>query len=194
MSKSLKVIELGDPILRKRAKAVSSARLKSKSFQNFLDDLLKTCDVKKGVGIAAPQVGNSERVFILWSRPNKRYPTAPKLGPIAVINPKIISSSKNISKSWEGCLSIPGIRGLVPRAKSIDVSFTTREGEKIKVTMENFIARIFQHEYDHLNGIVFLDRTDPRDLVTEAEFKKIIQRSKSKTQKSKSKAKSKKKV
>ncbi len=180
MPKILKLTELGDGILRTKATVVSITKLKSKKFQNFLQDLIKTCDAKSGVGIAAPQVGVGERVFILWSRPNKRYKDVPKLGPIAIINPKIISKSKKIVKSYEGCLSIPGIRGLVPRHQSVDVSFTTREGEKIKITMENFIARIFQHEYDHLNGIVFLDRTDPRDLVTDREYKKILKKNQKK--------------
>lgn len=173
-SKFLKVIELGNPILRKKAKTVSGARLKSKAFQKFVDDLIKTCEVRDGMGIAANQVASSDRVFIVWSRPNKRYKNVPKLGPIAVINPKIIESSKKMTRDWEGCLSIPGIRGLVLRSDWVDVSFATREGEKVRVTFEGFVARIFQHEHDHLNGIVFLDRTNPRDLVTESEFKKIL--------------------
>jgi peptide deformylase len=180
MPKALKVTELGDPVLRKKAKAVSAAKIKTKAFQNFLDNLVRTCDVKSGVGIAAPQVGDSERVFILWSRSNKRYKNVPKFGPIAIINPKIISTSKKLEKEFEGCLSIPGIRGLVPRHKWIDVLFTTRDGEKIRATVEGFAARIFQHEYDHLNGIVFLDRTNPKDLVTEAEFKKLLKKNKKK--------------
>jgi peptide deformylase len=178
MAKVLKVTELGDPVLRKKAKAVSAAKIKTKAFQDFLDNLVRTCDVKSGVGIASPQVGNSERVFILWSRSNKRYKNVPKLGPIAIINPKIISASKKLEKEFEGCLSIPGIRGLVPRHKWIDVLFTTRDGEKIRATVEGFTARIFQHEYDHLNGIMFLDRTNPKDLVTEAEFKKLLRKKK----------------
>ena len=180
MPKVLKIRELGDKVLRAKAKSVSVTRLKSKVFQCLIDDLVKTCDAKDGVGIAAPQVGAGERVFILWSQSNKRYKSAgrrmPKLGPIAIINPKIISKSKKVEKSFEGCLSIPGIRGLVPRHRSIDVSFTTREGEKVKVRMEKFVARIFQHEYDHLEGIVFLDRTDPRDLLTNSEFKTLFRK------------------
>lgn len=180
MSKILKVRELGDNVLRAKAKLVSATRLKSKKFQSLINDLVKTCDAKEGVGIAAPQVGVSERVFILWSRSNKRYKDVPEFGPIAIINPKIISKSKGIVKGWEGCLSIPGIRGLVPRHKSIDVLFTTREGEKVRATMEGFVARIFQHEYDHLNGIVFLDRTNSRDLLTDKEFKKLFNKKKNK--------------
>lgn len=178
MPKTLKIRELGDPILCRKAKVVSVSRLKSRQFQSFIDNLVKTCAARDGMGIAAPQVGNSERVYILWSRPNKRYKDVPKFGPIAIINPKILKASKKIEKSWEGCLSIPGIRGLVPRAKSIDVSFMTREGEKLRVVFEDFVARIFQHELDHLNGTVFLDRADPKDLITESEFKKLLKKKK----------------
>lgn len=178
MAKVLKVIELGDPILRKKSKVVSAVKIKTKAFQNFINDLVRTCDAKSGVGIAAPQVSHEEQVFILWSRSNKRYKNVPKLGPIAIINPKIISASKKIVKDWEGCLSVPGIRGLVPRHEWIDVSFTIREGQKLKATFEGFAARIFQHEFDHLNGIVFFDRTDSKDLITEAEFKKLLKKKK----------------
>ncbi len=178
MPKTLKITELGDPILRRKAKVVSNAKLRSKTFQSLIDNMVRTCDVKDGVGIAAPQVSHGDQMFILWSRSGKRYKNVPKLGPIAIINPKILSRSKKIIKDWEGCLSIPGIRGLVPRPDRVDVSFTTREGERIKAKVTGFVARIFQHEYDHLNGIVFLDRTDPRDLLTESEFKKLLKKKK----------------
>lgn len=178
MGKKLKIVELGDEILRIKAKAVSITELKSKQFQDFIDSMIKTCELNSGVGIAAPQVNEGLRVFILWSRTTKKRKNIPELGPIAIINPKIISTSKKVVKAYEGCLSIPGIRGLVSRHKSIDVEFTTREGEKLSLTLEDFPARIFQHEFDHLNGIVFLDRTDPRDLVTEREYQKIIKKSK----------------
>ena len=99
MAKILKIRELGDPIIRKIAKKVSLKEIKSKNFQKFLADLIATCKAKDGVGIAAPQVGQrmwqSKRVFILWSRPSKRYKKAPKMKPLVVINPKIISYSKN---------------------------------------------------------------------------------------------------
>ena len=176
--KKLKIIELGDKVLRTKAKALSSAEIKSKNFQSFIDDLVNTCDKNSGVGIAAPQVNESKRIFILWSRTTKKKPRraseVPKLGPIAIINPKIIAQSKKIVKKYEGCLSIPGIRGLVPRHQTVDVEFTTREGEKVKMSLEEFPSRIFQHELDHLNGIVFLDRTNPKDLVTEKEYQRMM--------------------
>lgn len=177
MSKKLKIVELGDKILRTKAKAVSMRDLKTTKFQNFIDDLIKTCDLNSGVGIAAPQVNHGIRLFILWNRSTKKRNLragTPKLGPIAIINPKVISSSKKMVKDYEGCLSIPGIRGIVPRHEWVDVEFITREGERLRMTLEKFPARIFQHEFDHLNGIVFLDRVDTKTLVTEAEYKKIL--------------------
>jgi peptide deformylase len=191
MSKRLKIVELGDRILRKKAKVVSGREIKSKKFQDFIDNLIKACDTSEGVGIAAPQVNENARVFILWSRTTKKRRKAgqkiPNLGPIAIINPKIISQSKKIVKKYEGCLSIPGIRGLVPRCQNVDVEFTTRESEKIKMSLEEFPSRIFQHELDHLNGVVFLDRADSKSIVTEREYERIIKELKTKNRKSESK-------
>jgi peptide deformylase len=183
MSKKLKIVELGDKILRTKAKTVSMKELRSKKFQGLVDNMIRTCDLNEGVGIAAPQVNEGKRVFVLWSRNKEGKPSTKfsskniVLGPIAIINPKIILASKKIVKAWEGCLSIPGIRGLVPRHKSVDVEFTTIEGEKLAITLEDFPARIFQHELDHLNGIVFIDRADSKSIVTEKEYKKIIKES-----------------
>ena len=185
MAKKLKIVELGDKILRAKAKVVSMKDLKTKKFQDLIDNMIKTCDLNEGVGIAAPQVNEGLRVFIFWSRTTKKRKNTPELGPIAIINPKITATSKKMVKAWEGCLSIPGIRGLVPRYQNVDVEFTTREGEKIKMSLEEFPSRIFQHELDHLNGIVFLDRTNLKDIITEKEYKKIIKELKAKSRKSK---------
>ncbi|MCX7596089.1 MAG: peptide deformylase, partial [Fischerella sp.] len=128
-----------------------------------------------GVGIAAPQVAQSYRVMIVASRPNPRYPDAPEMEPTAMINPKIITHSTAVVKGWEGCLSIPGIRGLVPRYEAVEVEYTDRNGKLQKQLLNGFIARIFQHEHDHLDGIVFLDRLESnRDIVTEQEYQKLI--------------------
>jgi len=173
MGKILEITELGHPILRQRASEVEY--LKAQEIQNFIDDLIETGIDSNGVGIAAPQVNESLRIFIISSRPNVRYPNAPELGPVAIINPEIIFFSEEKEKDWEGCLSIPGIRGLVPRHKTIRVKYQTREGNEVENEFSDFIARIFQHELDHLNGIVFLDRIDSnKELVTEKEYQKLI--------------------
>ncbi|MBI2405352.1 peptide deformylase [Candidatus Gottesmanbacteria bacterium] len=134
-----------------------------------------------GVGIAAPQVYQPYRMFIVASHPNPRYPNAPEMKPIPVINPTIVSHSKNKIKDWEGCLSIPGIRGLIPRYQSIKVEFTNRNGKKEKREFSDFIARIFQHENDHLDGIVFLDRVENnKEIITDKEYQKLIAQTKKK--------------
>jgi peptide deformylase len=94
--------------------------------------------------------------------------------PLAVINPMIIEASEEQEKDWEGCLSIPGIRGLVPRHKRVTVSFTNRNGGREERTFDGFAARIFQHEHDHIEGKVFLDRTCSKELVTEKEYQRMI--------------------
>lgn len=177
MTNVLKIKELGDPTIRKVAKAVSTAEIRNKKFHKFVADLISTCKAKDGVGIAAPQVGESKRVFIVWSRPGKRYrKNVPKMEPLVIINPKIISKSKKMLKDWEGCLSIPGIRGLVARNVSVEIEFLTSDGRKISSKFSGFPARIFQHEFDHLNGVVFIDRANPKDIVTEKEYKKRIKK------------------
>lgn len=173
MGKILEIAELGHPVLRQRAVEVSD--IHGSDIQNFIEDLIETCVDSNGVGIAAPQVYRSDRVFIIYSRPNARYPNAPEMGPVALINPETTSFSDEKFKDWEGCLSIPGIRGLVPRHKSIGVRYLTSKGELIENEFSDFIARIFQHELDHLDGVVFLDRLDTsRDIITEKEYQKLI--------------------
>ncbi|NER32350.1 MAG: peptide deformylase, partial [Symploca sp. SIO1C4] len=123
------------------------------------------------LSIAAPQVSQSDRLFIVASRPNLRYPHAPTMAPTAMINPRIIAHSPETIKDWEGCLCVPGIRGLVPRYQAIEVEYTDRDGQRHQQQLTDFIARIFQHEYDHLDGLIFLDRLETtRDIITEQEY------------------------
>ncbi|MBV6624746.1 MAG: peptide deformylase [Rivularia sp. (in: Bacteria)] len=173
MPKKLSIIELGNPILRQKAESV--ANIQEQSIQKLIDDLLITVMDANGVGIAAPQVAQSYRVFIVASRPNLRYPNAPLMEPTAMINPRIIDCSDEMVKGWEGCLSIPGIRGLVPRYRSIKVEYTDRYGNLIHQELTEFVARIFQHEYDHFEGLVFLDRVESTlDIATEQEYQNLI--------------------
>ena len=173
MSVLLQISQLGHPVLRQKAKDVED--VKNPGLQQLIDDMIATCKDANGVGIAAPQVYQPLTLFIIASKPSSRYPNAPEMEPTAIINPTIISTSTKKEEGWEGCLSIPGIRGLVPRHRSITVSFTDRNGERQKKTYRDFVARVLQHEFDHINGIVFLDRTKPTDLATEKEYLKIIQ-------------------
>lgn len=168
----LKIAQLGSPVIRQKAKPVNN--VESRIIQKLIDQMIVTCNQVNGVGIAAPQVSRSLRIFIVASHPNKRYPHAPKMKPEAMINPRILQKSKELKKDWEGCLSIPGIRALVPRHKSLKVQYTQRNGRTKKAELSGFIARIFQHELDHLNGIVFMDRAKSKDIITEKEYQKII--------------------
>lgn len=173
MAEILDIIELGHPILRQQARSIDN--IKDDRFQTLIDNLMATVQKANGVGIAAPQVAESCQLMIVASRPNLRYPNAPTMEPMPIINPRILSHSDETVKGWEGCLSIPGIRGNVPRYQAIELEFTDRFGKLQKMEMTDFVARIFQHEQDHFNGIVFVDRVEStRDLITEKEYQKII--------------------
>jgi peptide deformylase len=169
----LPIIELGDPVLRQVAAPIVDVQ--SPDMQQLIDRLIFTVQQANGVGIAAPQVGRSQRLFIVASHPNPRYPTAPEMSPIAMINPRLIEYSTDMVKGWEGCLSVPGIRGLVPRYQTIAVEYIGQDGKQYQQELTDFVARIFQHELDHLDGIVFLDRVETtQDLMTEREFQQRV--------------------
>ena len=173
MSKKLEISYLGHSILRETTLEVKD--IKNQEFQDLIDNMIFTVKAVNGLGIAAPQIYENKSVFIIASKPSVRYPNAPEMEPIAIINPTILNHSDETVKDWEGCLSIPSIRGLVPRYASITVDFTDRTGKQITKTFNDFVARIFQHEFDHLNGIVFLDRLDSnKDIITEIEYQKIV--------------------
>lgn len=173
MVKVLEIAELGQVVLREKALDIENVR--DEAVQELIDNLIQTAVASNGVGIAAPQVFEPCRIFIIRSRPNPRYPNAPEMGPAAIINPEITSYSDEKEKDWEGCLSIPGIRGLVPRHKSVLTRYTTRYGDTEKREFTDFIARIFQHEYDHINGVVFLDRVESnREIITEKEYQRMV--------------------
>lgn len=173
-AKKLEICQVGNPVLRLVAEPISNPR--SPEIQRLIDQLINRLRQSKGVGIAAPQVGRSLRLLIIASHPNSRYPHAPKMAPLALINPTVISHSSTVVKDWEGCLSVPGLRGLVPRYETIEVSYSDRQGQPQTTIFSGFIARIFQHEYDHLEGKVFLDRVETNlDLVSEAEYGKLTQ-------------------
>ncbi len=164
------ILHLGHPTLRKTAPIVPDPQ--TPQIQTLIDDLLTTLRSANGVGIAAPQVDESLQVMVIASRPTPRYPNAPTMEPIALINPRILDKSADLEKGWEGCLSIPEYRGFVPRHRSITVEYTDRHGTLQQTVFTDFVARIFQHEYDHFLGLVFLDRLESEsDRVTAEQFK-----------------------
>jgi peptide deformylase len=173
MSEILEISHLGNPILRQQAQLIENVH--DEHIQKLIDDLIATAASSSGVGIAAPQTAQSYRLFIVASRPNPRYPSAPQMEPTAMINPKIIAHSSEIVKGWEGCLSIPGIRGLVPRYQAVEVEYTNRDGKLHRQELTDFVARIFQHEYDHLDGILFIDRVEnTQELMSEQEYQQQL--------------------
>jgi peptide deformylase len=169
---SLRLLDRDDQILSRKAEAILD--FADPEFQTFIDELIRCGDENMGVGIAAPQVGRSLRLFILAPKPSIRYPDAPTMAPMAVINPEILRAYGGIEKGWEGCLSVPGYRGFIPRHTLIDVAFTDRFGQRRTATYADFTARVFQHEYDHLEGILFPQRLEKGDpLVTVEEYGKL---------------------
>ncbi|MFZ2950273.1 MAG: peptide deformylase [Desulfuromonadaceae bacterium] len=163
------IAQLGQPILRGVAGKITDPG--APAVQALIDDMLVTVADASGVGLAAPQVFEPLSLFIVASRPNRRYPTAPEMEPAAMINPEILWMSDEKEKGWEGCLSIPGLRGLVPRNRRVGVRYLTRRGEVREVEYGDFLARVFQHEFDHLHGVVFVDRVESTlELMTEKEY------------------------
>ena len=167
------IAQLGAKVLRQTAEFVQDVH--AIEIRRIIEDLQTTLANTQGVGIAAPQISESKRIIIVASRPTARYPEAPQMAPTVMINPSFQTRSENKQKGWEGCLSIPGIRALVPRYNEIIVQYTNEQGEDIELMLDGFIARVFQHEVDHLDGRVYLDRVeDNRDIIAESEYLKLI--------------------
>lgn len=167
------IITLGHPVLRQTARPVDNVQ--SPKIQQLIDHLIRLTQERNGVGIAAPQVGQPIQLMIVASHPTPRYPNAPMMPPVALINPQIISYSDTLETDWEGCLSVPGWRGRVPRHRSVKVAYYDCQGDQQTIALTGFIARIFQHEYDHFQGILFIDRVEtPEAIVTEAVYQQIL--------------------
>lgn len=170
-----RIAQLGEDILRgptRPVKGVTEAEV-----QRVASDLLAIVGPAQGVGIAANQIRNDLRIFVMASHPNERYPYAPDMEPMPLINPVLLAHSEEQEKDWEGCLSVAAteLRGLVPRWKWVEVEYTTLDGQHKHERYEGFLARIFQHELDHLDGLVYLDRLESsRDLYTRTVFEQRL--------------------
>jgi peptide deformylase len=154
----LKVAHMGHPILRAKARTIERAELKHPALQKLIDDMIDTMHEYHGVGLAAPQVHEGLRIFVAAIAPENDEPLSPSDEPMVFINPVITPVGNDIVEDWEGCLSIPDIRGRVPRARSIRVSAIDRSGARIDLASHEFPARVIQHETDHLDGVLFFDR------------------------------------
>ena len=172
-AKLLQISQIGHPVLREKTKLVENVR--GRSIQNLINDMKYTCADANGVGLAAPQVYQPLKLFIASSRPLPPvYRNEPEIELKAFINPEIVSESDEKIPNWESCLSIPGIRGLVLRPKSIDVRYTNSEGQIEERTFEGLMARVFKHEKEHLDGVLYTDYTDPKTFMSEKEYQKMV--------------------
>jgi peptide deformylase len=154
----LKVAHLGHPILRRVAEPVPPAAIGTREVQQLIDDMLDTMEDEDGAGLAAPQVHVSQRIVIYGVRQNPRYPDADDVPLTVLINPVITPVGGAQEEGWEGCLSVPDLRGMVPRFTHVAVEALGRDGQPLRFTADDFHARVVQHECDHLDGKVYLDR------------------------------------
>ena len=156
----LKVARMGHPVLRARARAIDVGEIKSSRIQQLIDDMFETMSEYQGVGLAAPQVHASVRLFVAGfpKRDDEDDDDREEIPLIALINPEITVAGPETVEDWEGCLSIPDIRGKVPRARQIVLRAFDRKGKRFEMPASNFTARVIQHETDHLDGVLFFDR------------------------------------
>jgi peptide deformylase len=161
----LKIARMGHPVLRAKARPVHPSEIRTPRIQQLIDDMFETMKEYQGVGLAAPQIHQSLRVFVagLPPRPGRddeedEEEDDREVPEMALINPEIEVVSREAVEDWEGCLSIPDIRGRVPRARQIIVRAFDRQGKKIEMPAAGFTARVIQHETDHLDGVLFFDR------------------------------------
>jgi peptide deformylase len=150
----LKVARMGHPVLRERARPLEKSDLRSPLVQTLIDDMIETMHEYTGVGLAAPQVHAGLRVFVALLEEDPDSKTTATV----VINPEIVPNSAARQEGWEGCLSIPDIRGMVPRFTDITVKALDRNGRPFDLRLTRFAARVAQHETDHLDGTLFFDR------------------------------------
>ena len=160
MSVVLVLAQRGEGILTLKAATVANSEFNSDWLTALASAMQATMLARNGVGIAAPQVYVSKRVIIVASRANLRYPDAPDMPAVVMVNPEILEKSDNTILGEEGCLSVPDERGMVARAEMVKVRYFTLEGEQIETVFHGFPARIVQHEIDHLDGVLFVERLD----------------------------------
>lgn len=160
----LKIARLGHPVLRKPAKPVPVGEIRAAETQRLIDDLIETMREYDGAGLAANQVHTLEQICVIEVVENPRYPDAPHIPLTVVINPVVTPLGDEMEAGWEGCLSVPDLRGMVERYTTVRLQCYDRQGQHVDLIAKEFFARVIQHETDHLNGIVYLDRM--RDLST----------------------------
>jgi peptide deformylase len=174
LSMILDIAHVGHPILRRKADVVSKDELLSDETQAFIDDLIETMRHANGAGLAAPQVHVSRRICAIEVKDNPRYPYKPNFPLTVLVNPILTPKTTETFDNYEGCLSVPNLRGLCPRFTEIEVDALDRHGNPWRRTIKGLTAGTFQHECDHLDGKLFLDSVrDPATLTTWAEFERF---------------------
>jgi peptide deformylase len=171
----LKVARMGHPVLRAKARPLEAAEIRSGEVQQLIDDMFETMAEYQGVGLAAPQIHESVRLFVAGiparaaaddEEDEDEEDDRDEMPLIALINPEITPVGREVSEDWEGCLSIPDIRGRVPRARQIVAKGYDRTGKRVEIKASGFSARVIQHETDHLNGVLFFDRMKSFETLT----------------------------
>jgi peptide deformylase len=160
----LKVARMGHPVLRAKARRLEKAEIRSAAMQKLIDDMIDTMHEYHGVGLAAPQIHEGLRLFVAALDAGEDDDS--DVEAVAIINPEITVVGTDVVDDWEGCLSIPDIRGRVPRAREIKVRAMDRKGDRIELHAHDFHARVIQHETDHLDGVLFVDRMKSYESLT----------------------------
>ncbi len=150
------VLRMGHPVLRERSRPVEA--FGTPELLELVADMKETMAAKHGAGLAAPQIGVGQRVVIFGVNRNPRYPDAEEVPFTVLVNPKIVILTREVEEGWEGCLSVPGMRGVVPRYTHLRYSGFDEHGQPIEREAEGFHARVVQHECDHLDGILYPQR------------------------------------
>jgi peptide deformylase len=166
------IVEIGDPVLRERAREIDAEELASPAIQTLIDDMIETMRAAGGAGLAANQVGETVRVAVAEVDRNPRYPYKPPIPLTVFVNPLLEPVDDDVELINEGCLSIPGIRGELSRSTRVRIRYMDRDANELEELKLGLTAGTFQHEVDHLDGILFVDRADPRTLMTWEQFER----------------------
>ena len=171
-----KILRMGHPTLRQKAREVTIEELNTPEFSELISDMIDTLHDSGGIGLAAPQIDVSIRMAIIEIQGgDSRYGVIPSIPMTVFINPTVEVIGPTEMGYWEGCLSIPGLRGFVERPQGIRINALNRHGEQISMELNGFLATVFQHEFDHLDGKLYIDHIDNRELlVFEEEYEQFI--------------------
>ncbi len=165
------ILKMGNPILRKLSLPYSHGEIESEETKKLISDMFETMEAVGGIGLAAPQIGiNKQLTIIELPTDSDRYPDAPSSERFVIFNPKISFLTDELQGFWEGCLSVPGLRGFVERPRRIKVDYLDQNGSQQSIELEGFLATVFQHELDHLFGKIYVDHIkDTKLLIFESE-------------------------